>query len=151
MFVKTRGVLSIDPPAILRASQTDTLEVVVPFTEWALSQALMQRVATLTLNLGAVVRLIAVHTIPYPVPFACPAAAHAHLVEQLIDLAARCPIPVRPEVVLARSREEGFQHALKTRSTVLIASHKRPWKTSEERLAASLALAGHNVALLHVD
>jgi hypothetical protein len=151
VFVTTRGVLTIDPPAIFVASQTNILEIVIPYTEWSLGHTLMEQAAALTRQLGAVIRLIAVHTIPYPVPFVCPAGAHAHLVGQLIDLAAHCPIPVRPEVVLARSREEGFRYALKTRSTVLVASHRRPWKTSEEKLADSLALAGHNVALLHMD
>jgi hypothetical protein len=127
------------------------IEIVVPFTEWAVTEAVMKRAAAFTAKLNATVTLLAVHTVPYPMPFGCPAAVHAYLVEQLIDLASRCPLPVNPQVVLARSREEGFQHALKPESTVLLGTRKRLWKTGEERLAASLAQQGHRVALVSIE
>ena len=83
-------------------------------------------------------------------PFVCPALVHAHLVEQLIDLASRCALTVDPQVVLARDRVEGFQYAMKPGSTVLIASARRLWRTEEEKLARLLAGAGHIVALVHI-
>jgi hypothetical protein len=54
-------------------------------------------------------------------------------------------------VVLARSCEEGFRHALKPESTILLGTRRRLWKTSEERLAVVLARDGHRVALVHVE
>ncbi|HEY4974836.1 MAG TPA: hypothetical protein VII41_14585, partial [Steroidobacteraceae bacterium] len=56
-----------------------------------------------------------------------------------------------PHVVLARSREEGFRYALRPDSTVLVASHRHFWRTSEERLARTLVADGHKVALLHIE
>jgi hypothetical protein len=147
----TRGDLQIDPPAMEAGSKCGPIEVVVPFTEWAVTEAVMNRAAAFTANLNASLLLIAVHTVPYPMPFGCPALVHAHLVDQLIDLASRCPLPVNPQVVLARSCEEGFRHALKPASTVLLGTRRRLWKTSEERLAAALANIGHHVALVHVE
>src|SRR5580658_1416400 len=147
----TRGDLQIDPPAMEADSQCGPIEVVVPFTEWAVTEAVMNRAAAFTANLNASLMLIAVHTVPYPMPFGCPALVHARLVDQLIDLASRCPLPVNPQVVLARTCEEGFRHALKPESTVLLGTRRRFWKTSEERLAITLARDGHHVALVHVE
>jgi hypothetical protein len=51
----------------------------------------MKRAAAFTGKPDATRMLIAVHTVPYPLSFGCPALQHAHLVDQLIDLASRCP------------------------------------------------------------
>jgi hypothetical protein len=147
----TYGELQIDPPAIETGGQCAAIEIAVPFTEWAVTEAIIKRAVSLTAGLNARLLLVAVHTIPYPAAFGCPALVHAHLVEQLVDLASRCSLPVNPQVVLARSCEQGFRHALKAESTVLIGTRKRFWKTWEERLAAALAREGHRVALVHVE
>jgi hypothetical protein len=147
----THGELQIDPPMIETGGQCGPIEIVVPFTEWAVTEAVMQRAAAFAATLNASLMLLAVHTLPYPMAFGCPALVHAHLVDQLIDLASRCPLPVNPQVVLARCRAEGFRHALKPESTVLVGTRRRLWKTSEERLAEALAHDGHHVALVHVE
>ena len=149
--MQTHGELRIDPPSIETGGQCGVIEIVVPFTEWAVTEAVMKRAAAFTARLNASLLLIAVHTVPYPLSFGCPALVHAHLVDQLIDLASRCPLPVNPQVVLARSCQEGFRHALKPESTVLLGTRKRLWKTSEERLAVALVRDGHHVALVHVE
>lgn len=102
-------------------------------------------------KIPAVIRLVAVHTVPYPLEFRCPVAAHAHLVEQLVDLASRSRLAVHPEVVLARSRQEGFRSAMPAESIVLVASPRRPWRTAEERLAAMLAAEGHKATVVYVE
>ena len=147
----TCGELQIDPPAIEIGGHCGAIEIVVPFTEWAVTEAVMKRAPAYAEKLNASVMLVAVHTVPYPMSFGCPALVHAHLVEQLIDLASQCPLPVNPQVVLARSCQEGFRHALKPESTVLLGTRRRLRKTSEERLAAALARDGHRVALVHVE
>lgn len=123
----------------------------IPYTEWSLGLTAMDRVAVLAAKLSASVRLIAVHTVPYPMQFGCPALVHARLVEQLVDLASRSPVTVCPQVVLARSLEEGFRAGMPAESTVLVAARRRFWKTREDRLAAMLAGEGHKVVLIHVE
>jgi len=145
----TSGKLQIDP-GTLDAGAESELEIVVPYSEGALTEAVLERAAVLTGGLKARIRLVAVHAIPYPQPFYCPAAVHDHLVERLTGLAKRCPVPVSPQVVLARYRDEGFRGALLPGSIVLVGSRKRWWRTREEKLARSLARGGHRVALLHV-
>lgn len=148
--METRGELRIDPGTVEADGSAGELELVVPFTEWSVTEAIMKRAAVMTVGLNARVSLVAVHTVPYPATFGCPVSVHAHLVEQLIDLASRSSLPVEPQVVLARSREEGFRHVLKPASTVLIGSRRHFWRTAEETLARTLARDGHKVALIHL-
>jgi hypothetical protein len=127
------------------------LELVIPFTEPPLTRAVLDRVATLTGGLNARVSLIAVHTVPYATTFGCPSSTHAFLVEQLVELSSACPLPVSAQVVLARTREAGLEFALKPGSTVAIGACRRWWRTAEERLARTLAAAGHKVVLVYVE
>jgi hypothetical protein len=149
--METRDRLRIDPGSLETDGYVEELDVVVPYTEWSVTDALLKRAAAFTAGLNARLRLVAVHTVPYASPYGCPAAVHAHLVEQLVDLAGRCPLPVNPQVVLARGRAEGFAYVLKPESIVLLGARKHWWRTEEEKLARSLARDGHKVVLLHVE
>ena len=111
----------------------------------------MRKAAVLTAGLQARIALVAVHAVPFPADLHCPASTQAFLVDQLTELASECPLPVNPQVVLARSREEGFRYALRPESTVLVGARRRLWRTSEERLARMLVSDGHKVALLHIE
>ncbi len=148
--MKANRVLHVDPPE-LESSSPGGIEIFIPYTEWSLGEAAIARALVLAAKLPAAIRLIAVHTVPYPMQFGCPATVHAHLVEQLVDLASRCPIAIHPQVILARSREEGFRAALPAESTVLLGVRRRFWKTAEDRLAAMLTADGHKVVLVHVE
>jgi hypothetical protein len=148
--MRTLGHLQIDPGA-LETSGSAELEIVVPYTEWSVTSAVLRRAVSLAAGLNVRIQLIAVHTSPYPTAVGCPALVHAHLVEQLVDLAAMCPIPVNPQVVLARYWDEGFRYAMKPSSTVLVGSRRHFWRTHEEKLAQALAREGHQVALVHIE
>ena len=148
--MQTRGELRIDPGTLAASEPVDELEVVVPYTQSAVTDAVLKRAASLTAGLNVRLKLIAVHAVPFPADFECPASVHAHLVQQLVDLASRCPFPVDAQVVLARSQEEGFRYMLKPESTVLVGARKHLWRTAGERLAKALVADGHKVALIHV-
>jgi len=145
------GELHIDPTDLAGDTFAGEIELIVPFTDPATTRAVLERAHGLTAGLNARISLVAVHALPYPTAFTCPTATHAFLVDQLLSLAAECPFPVASQVVLARSREEGFRHALKAEATVLLGTHRHFWRTAEERLAKMLVADGHNVVLLHVD
>ena len=149
--METSDRLRIDPGSLETDGYVEELDVVVPYTEWSITDALLKRAVALTAGLNAKLRLVAVHTVPYASPYGCPAAVHAHLVEQLVDLASRCPLPVNPQVVLARGRAEGFAYVLKPESIVLLGARKHWWRTEEEKLARRLARDGHKVVLLHFE
>jgi len=143
--------LRIDPVVLEAGGAGSEIEIVIPYTEWALADAVLKRAESLTAGLNPTIRLIAVHSVPYPLPFGCPGTVHAHLVEQLVDLAARCRLRVDAQVVLARYPDEGLRHMLKPESIVMIGSRRQLWRTREEKLARDLAREGHRVALLHIE
>jgi hypothetical protein len=149
--MQIRGELRIDPGQLGTDAFSGELELVVPYTDPALTRALLRKAAALTAGLEARISLVAVHAVPFPADLRFPTSEHAFLVDQLIELADECPLPVAPQVVLARSREEGFRHALRPESTVLVGTHRHFWPTSEERLARMLVYDGHKVALLHIE
>ncbi len=145
------GELRIDPGSLDTGGIGEDLEIVVPFTEWSVTQAVLERAAVLTAGLKAKVILLAVHAVPYPAQLESQTAVHAHLVAQLVELAGSCPLPVESQVVLARSRDDGFRYVLSDRSTILVGTRKHWWRTQEEILARSLARDGYKVALLHIE
>jgi hypothetical protein len=149
--METRGELRIDPGQLGTDAFTGELELVVPYTDLPLTRALLHRAEKLTAGLQARIKLVAVHSVPFPADFRCPTSTHAFLVDQLVELAGECSLPVDPQVVLARSRDEGFRYALKPDSTILLGTHRHFWRTEEERLARTLVADGHKVALLHID
>jgi hypothetical protein len=127
------------------------LEFVTPYTDWRLTNAVLERVGTLVRGLDATVKLVAVHTSPYPAPMASSIPPHAYLVEQLAGLAEKRPFTVKPQVVLARYWDEGFRYVLSPRSTVLMGTWKRPWRTREEKMARALVAEGRDVTLLRIE
>jgi hypothetical protein len=149
--MRSPGELRIDPGRLGRDASSGEMEVVVAYTDPDLARSILHRAATLTEGLQVRIWLVAVHAVPFPADFRCAPSAHAFLVDQLRRLADDCFLPVSPQVVLARSREDGFRYALPTDSIVLVGARRHWWRTSEERLARMLASAGHRVALVHVD
>jgi hypothetical protein len=148
--MNTRGELTVDPGSLEWLGAEAEMQVVVVHSEPSVTAAVLRRAAALVSGLNARVLLVAVHTVPFPAPFASASAAHAHLVGQLADLAGQCSLPVTSHVVMSRYREEGFRFLLQEESTVLVGTRKCLWQTREERLARVLAKDGHKVALLHV-
>ncbi|MGD0771287.1 MAG: hypothetical protein ABSC05_00545 [Candidatus Solibacter sp.] len=151
MKMQPHGELRIDPGQLGSDAFSGELELVVPYTNPDLTRALMRKAVALTAGLQARISLVAVHTVPFPADFHCATSTHTFLVDQLTELASECPLPVNPQVVLARSREEGFRYALRPESTVLLGTYRHLWRTSEERLARMLVSDGHKVALLHIE
>ena len=149
--MQSRGELRIDPGQLGTDAFSGALELVVPYTDPDLARALLRQAAVLTAGLQARISLVAVHAVPFPADFRWPPSTRDFLVNQLTELAAGCPLPVDPQVVLARSREDGFRYAMRPESTVLVGTHRRWWRTSEERLARTLVSDGHKVALLHIE
>jgi hypothetical protein len=149
--MESRGELRIDPGQLGTDAFTGEIELVVPYTDLPLTRHLLKRAEVLTAGLHVRIKLLAIHAVPYPAAFRCPTATHSFLVDQLLELADTCSLPVDPQVILARSREEGFRYALKSESTILLGTRRHLWRTAEERLARSLVSEGHKVALLHLD
>jgi hypothetical protein len=147
MTMRPSSRLWVDPGR-LEAAPESQFEVTIPYTEPDVTRAVLERAAVLAAGLHVRIRLLAVHAAPYPAPLGCPSAVHAFLVERLVELCAMSPLPADPRIVVARDLFEGFRHAVKPDSIVLLATRKRFWRTREERLARALASYGLNVNLI---
>jgi hypothetical protein len=147
---KQLGSVRVDPSRLEPGSPTGQIELIVLYTEPAITQAVLGRVVSLSAGLDAKISLVAVHSVPYQVPLECPAAVHSYLERQLTNLADSCSLPVSPLIVLARSRAEGFGFALKRGSTIVIGTRRQFWRTRERSLARDLAGSGHKVVLVYV-
>jgi hypothetical protein len=145
------GQLRIDPGSLAQDGVSAEIELAIPYTEKYLAGAVLERAMALGAGLNARISLVAVHAAPYPLEFGCPSSTHAFLVERLVELAGRCPLPVTAEVIMARSQEEGFRNAFHSSATVLVGSRRRWWRTAEEKLARALARDGRQVVLMHVE
>jgi len=144
--MNARGEFLVDPECLEAGGSAHPIEVVIPYTGPETTAAALQRVSSLTAGLNAQVLLVAVHSLPLD----SLARAHAELVQQLLELAECCALPVQVQAILAGEAEDGFRFALKPSSTVLIAIGRDLGSTPEERLASTLARDGHKVALLHI-
>ena len=149
-MTRTQDEVTFGPGWFAADGHGGELELVIPYTDNRTTLAALERAAAMLAGLNARILLVAVHTLPYPQPFNCPSAVHAHLVSQLVEISYHCPLPVQPQVVLARDIEEGFRYALKPSSTVLLATRRGFWRSREERLARMLSRDGHKVALLQL-
>jgi hypothetical protein len=93
---------------------------------------------------------MAVHILPYPSELEVREGARRRLAAQLTSVARTCSLPIRVELVFARSREDAYRTLLKPESLVVIGTRQRSWRTREERFARRLAARGHSVAIVGV-
>jgi hypothetical protein len=143
--MQSRGELRSDPSLLGSEAFSDESELVLPYTEAALACALLRTSVALTAAFSGAhfPRGDPRSTVPRGF-LLCRLHPHfpggsSHGTGRRIPNTA-----VNPQVVLAGSREEGFGHALRPDTTVLVG-------TSEERLAGRLVSHGHKVVLLHIE
>ena len=148
------GELHLNPGSLRiseRPEQAAELEVVVPYVGDEITARVVDRAGELAAGLNATLHLIAIYVAPYPTELRFPATIKQHLTTHLTDLAERCALPARVDLVVARDREEGFRQVVRPGSAVLLGTRRHWWQTREERLARALAREGHRVSLLHFD
>jgi hypothetical protein len=124
------------------------LPVVVPYTTPGLTRTALNHIAALGGELGANVRLIDAHVVPFPVPVAKPTVSVEFLDQRLYAAAEELRLPVRMELLLTRDRLDAFRKALEPGSLVVIATRGWWWFSAEKRLARSLSKAGYDVMLV---
>lgn len=122
------------------------LDVVVPFTTPELTRAAIEAANRMGAGLKGALRLIKVQVVPYPLDLSQSPVPIGFLKKQLCQFQPE--IPISGEIRLARDLQQGLLGTLTADSVVVLAARRRPWKTSNERLAESLRRAGHKVLLV---
>ncbi len=146
--------IAANEPSIKPARQFDAaaaIEIVVPYTSPQITAQVVEGAAGLSAGLNVILKIVAVHVVPYPAELRCPAAMAQHLTARLAELAGRTNLPACTQIVVSRDRDEGFRQILPPGSAVLLGSRKRFWRTREEKLARSLSRQGHQVSLIRFD
>ena len=134
---------------IEQAQHTSELDLVVPFTTPQLTRVALDEANRMGEGLNATVRLVKVQVVPYPLELNQSPVHIDFLRSQLARFQSE--LPVAGEVRLAREFEAGLLGTLNPDSVVILASGKHLWRTRNERLAASLRRAGHQVVLVSTE
>jgi hypothetical protein len=143
MFASKAG----SKPTFVESPATKPLEIIVPFTRPDLTQAALDEADRLVGKQNARIRVVAVQVVPTGLPIDRPPVAQNYLktaIQQML-----CRAPVQGEIYLVRNAEHTWARLLPSRSIVMIASHKRWWRTQEERLAQAMRRIGHDVLLVY--
>jgi hypothetical protein len=122
------------------------LDLVVPFTTPELTRVALDAANRMGGGLNATLRLVKVQVVPFPLDLDQSPVYIDFLKDQLTHFQSE--LPVAGEIRLAREFEAGLLGTLGRDSVVILAAPKRPWRTRNERLAASLRRAGHKVVLV---
>ncbi len=122
------------------------LDLVVPITTPDLTRVALDAANRLGAGLNATLRLVKVQVVPFPLDLNQPPVYIEFLKDQMARF--RSDLPVAGEIRLAREFDSGLLGTLGRESLVILAAPRRPWRTRNERLAASLRHAGHKVVVI---
>lgn len=126
------------------------LDVVVPYTNPALTARALAAASALARGCESAVTLMAVHVLPYPSPLECRESIRLRLEAELASVTRTTSACVRVKLVFARDRADAYMGLLRRDSLIVIGAKKRWWRTSEERLARRLTSGGYSVAVVKV-
>ena len=126
------------------------LELVVPYTNPALTAQALEAALKLAQGFDVAVTLVAVHVLPYPAPLECQDGIRERLEAELTAIARTSAAAIRVQLVFARDREQGFLAVLQRKALVVIGTRARWWRSGEQRLARKLSARGHTVAVIRV-
>src|SRR5262249_9380326 len=128
---------------------TGVLWMVIPYTTPQLTRAALRHAGVCT-DLDVHVRLVDIQVVPFPCTLDEPPINREFSEHRLRELLKESHLPGQSTVLYTRDWLEAFRTVLEPGSLVILATKKRWWPTREERLARTLAKAGHQVMLLPV-
>ena len=134
----------VTPPG----TSSGDLEVNVLFTTTRATLKALETAGQLAKDLGARIRLLIPHVVPYPLPLEEPAVPARLLARRFCTLAKRSRIDTRIDIRLCRDRWQVIDSGLRPGSVVVLAGRKRWWPTAESRLVKQLRGRGHQVVFL---
>jgi hypothetical protein len=132
-----------------QAPQSAELDLVIPFTTPGLTRAAISAANRMGAGLNAALRLVRVQVVPFELDLSRPPVFIDFLKEQLTGFESS--LPIAGEVRLARDFEDGLKGTLGPDSVVILATKRRPWRTSTQRLSRSLRRSGYRTVLVGTE
>ena len=117
------------------------------FTDARSTLRALKTAGSLARGLGAHIRLLVPHIVPFPIPLEERLVGTAFLERRFCTLFGGVKVDTRVDVRLCRTRWQMLQRVLEPGSVVVLGGRCRWWPTAENRLARKLRAAGHHVVL----
>ena len=121
------------------------LSISVVFTTPAATLRALKQAGELAYQLGARIRIVVPHVVPYPLPINRPAVDPNFKLRQFRTLFFQYVIETHIDILLCRDAHECLKKALASHSIVLIGDRNRFWLTREKRPTQALRHSGHQV------
>ncbi len=137
------------PAIVEQAPQIAELDIVIPFTTPELTRAAIHAANSMGAGLHAALRLVRIQVVPFELELNRSPVFIDFLKEQLAGFESE--LPIAGEVRLARDFEDGLKSTLGAESVVILATKRRPWRTSTERLSRSLRRSGYRTILVAAE
>ena len=132
-------------PSSSRESEEHGLSIMVVFTTVPATLIALEQGGQLAQQLGARIRIVVPHVVPYPLPIDRPPVDPEFRLRRFRTVSIQGAIETQIEVRLCRDSDHAVMQGLPPRSVILIGGRKRWWPTRERRLAKRLARVGHHV------
>jgi hypothetical protein len=139
------------PQSPAAAEAESGLNISVIFTAVESTLAALKHAGSLASNLGARISLVVPQVVPYPLPLNSPQVSRDFTGGHFSVIVGQSRVETNVAVYLCRDRLETLRAVLKPRSLVVIGGRKSWWPTSEQRLAAHLRRAGHEVVFSEME
>ena len=128
-----------------RGEEANGLSITVVFTTVPATLIALQRGGELAQQLGARIRILVPHVVPYPLPVDRPQVDPEFKLRRFRTVSVDGAVETRIDVRLCRDPYDAVMQGLCRQSVVLIGGRERWWPTPEKHLAKTLSLAGHHV------
>ncbi len=131
----------------------DGFEVTVVSTTRPGTQAALRMAGALAKDLGARIRLVVAHEVPFHFPLDKPPVSLGFLERYQIRLVSESGVraeEVHVEMFLCSDRTECLRRVLRPRSLVVVGGRRRRWLNNERRLEKWLGRLGHHVIFAEV-
>jgi hypothetical protein len=150
--MKTRPPVASAPAfpldSVRQPQHPSPLRVTVVSTTIPATLAALRRAGEFAHELGAHIRIVIPHVVPYPLPLDRPPTPLDFKARHFRTLCPDGAVETSIDVRLCRDAYEAVAQSLTPESLVIIGGEKRWWFSEEHRLARKLTQAGHHVLVV---
>ncbi len=127
------------------------LVITVLFTNHEATVVALKRAASFSQGMGALIRLLLIEVVPYPLSFREPPRSD-HFAWYLLErTAVAAGIEAGIEIYLCRDQKRALKRILAPPGVLVMGGRQRFWSSREQRLARWLKRQGHSIIFVPVQ